>query len=316
MTAPSPSSSPRAGKPRRRRSAEQVPHGDKRERMQRLVELVQRRAAERAQRFVGREIEVLVEGPSRTDPARLRGRTRHNKAVNFEGHGGGRARWSRCRDHRRRPRRPCSGSRRCSPGSPEGPGDIRADRGRQDRRRGRAGRDAARAGRGSGRDLLRRAAGLSGLETLTGVGERRAAMRLEHRLIGFVPVTEPFSVGDYMRAAHREVDAALAGGRRPIVVGGTGPLPARGARRALAGQGGPREFRIRALVRPRPATRPRSSASTWIARLLYERIDARTEAIVAAGGRRRCAAPRPPVPRARRARRSASRSCSAATWSR
>ncbi len=37
------------------------------------------------QRFVGREMEVLVEGPSRTDPSRLRGRTRHNKAVNFEG---------------------------------------------------------------------------------------------------------------------------------------------------------------------------------------------------------------------------------------
>jgi tRNA-2-methylthio-N6-dimethylallyladenosine synthase len=28
---------------------------------------------------------VLVEGPSRTDPARLRGRTRHNKTVNFDG---------------------------------------------------------------------------------------------------------------------------------------------------------------------------------------------------------------------------------------
>ena len=63
----------------------QVPHPVKIERMQRLVELVQRRAAERAQRFVGRQVEVLVEGPSRTDPARLRGRSRHNKAVNFEG---------------------------------------------------------------------------------------------------------------------------------------------------------------------------------------------------------------------------------------
>jgi tRNA-2-methylthio-N6-dimethylallyladenosine synthase len=50
-----------------------------------LVELVQRRATERAQRFIGRELEVLVEGPSRTDPTRLRGRTRHNKAVNFDG---------------------------------------------------------------------------------------------------------------------------------------------------------------------------------------------------------------------------------------
>ncbi|MDQ4040940.1 MAG: tRNA (N6-isopentenyl adenosine(37)-C2)-methylthiotransferase MiaB, partial [Actinomycetota bacterium] len=55
------------------------------ERMERLVEVVQRRAHERAQRFVGRTLEVLVEGPSRTDPARLRGRTRHNKVVNFSG---------------------------------------------------------------------------------------------------------------------------------------------------------------------------------------------------------------------------------------
>ena len=57
------------------------------QRMERLVDVVQRRARERAQRFVGRELEVLVEGPSRTDPTRLRGRTRHNKVVNFEGIG-------------------------------------------------------------------------------------------------------------------------------------------------------------------------------------------------------------------------------------
>ncbi len=64
---------------------EQVPQPVKRARMERLVELVQARAAERAQRFVGRRVEVLVEGPSRTDPTRLRGRTRHNKTVNFDG---------------------------------------------------------------------------------------------------------------------------------------------------------------------------------------------------------------------------------------
>jgi tRNA-2-methylthio-N6-dimethylallyladenosine synthase len=63
----------------------QVPHRVKVERMERLVELVQRRATERAQRFVGRTLDVLVEGPSRTDPTRLRGRTRHNKTANFEG---------------------------------------------------------------------------------------------------------------------------------------------------------------------------------------------------------------------------------------
>jgi tRNA-2-methylthio-N6-dimethylallyladenosine synthase len=65
--------------------ADQVSRPVKSERMERLVELVQRRARERAQRFVGRTMEVLVEGPSRTDPSRLRGRTGHNKTVNFEG---------------------------------------------------------------------------------------------------------------------------------------------------------------------------------------------------------------------------------------
>jgi tRNA-2-methylthio-N6-dimethylallyladenosine synthase len=66
---------------------DQVSHEVKVERMERLVEVVQRRALERSQRFVGRTLEVLVEGPSRTDPARLRGRSRHNKVVNFEGLG-------------------------------------------------------------------------------------------------------------------------------------------------------------------------------------------------------------------------------------
>ncbi len=62
-----------------------VPHEQKVARMERLVEAVQRRARERAQRFVGRTVEVLVEGASRTDPERLRGRTTHNKVVNFSG---------------------------------------------------------------------------------------------------------------------------------------------------------------------------------------------------------------------------------------
>jgi tRNA-2-methylthio-N6-dimethylallyladenosine synthase len=53
--------------------------------MERLVEVVQRRALERAQRFVGRTLDVLVEGESRTDASRLRGRTTHNKVVNFDG---------------------------------------------------------------------------------------------------------------------------------------------------------------------------------------------------------------------------------------
>ena len=68
--------------------ADQIPHELKVERVERLVAVVQRRAAERAQRFVGRSLEVLVEGPSRTDPTRLRGRSRHNKVVNFSGAAG------------------------------------------------------------------------------------------------------------------------------------------------------------------------------------------------------------------------------------
>jgi tRNA-2-methylthio-N6-dimethylallyladenosine synthase len=63
----------------------QVSHQLKRERMERLVDAVQRIQRERAQRFVGRTMEVLVEGPSRTDASKLRGRTRHNKTVNFPG---------------------------------------------------------------------------------------------------------------------------------------------------------------------------------------------------------------------------------------
>src|SRR3954465_2432208 len=62
-----------------------VPHEVKVARMERLVEVVQRRAQGRPQRFVGRTLDVLVEGPSRTDPAKQRGRSRHNTTVNFTG---------------------------------------------------------------------------------------------------------------------------------------------------------------------------------------------------------------------------------------
>jgi tRNA-2-methylthio-N6-dimethylallyladenosine synthase len=77
--------SPRRGTEAARIAEGSVPHPVKVERMQRLVELVQQNARERGQRFVGRTLEVLVEGPSRTDPDKLRGRTRHNKVVNFSG---------------------------------------------------------------------------------------------------------------------------------------------------------------------------------------------------------------------------------------
>jgi tRNA-2-methylthio-N6-dimethylallyladenosine synthase len=64
---------------------DQVPDEVKRERIERLVEVVQRVAAERNAGRVGMVEEVLVEGPSRTEPEFLRGRTRRNTTVNFSG---------------------------------------------------------------------------------------------------------------------------------------------------------------------------------------------------------------------------------------
>lgn len=121
-----------------------------------------------------------------------------------------------------------------------------------------------------------------GLSVLTGAATVVEQARLEHRLVGFVPVTQPFSVGDYMRLAHSEVDNALEAGRRPILVGGTG-LYLRAALAELS------------LVKVPPGT---EDSELWSADTrhptmifglgmdrarLYERIDARTEAIVAGG---------------------------------
>jgi tRNA-2-methylthio-N6-dimethylallyladenosine synthase len=76
--------SPRAGT-EAAAMAEQVPDEVKHERLERLVEVVQRIGAERNAERVGRVEEVLVEGSSRTDSSLLRGRTRRNTTVNFRG---------------------------------------------------------------------------------------------------------------------------------------------------------------------------------------------------------------------------------------
>ena len=54
-----------------------------RERMTRLTEVVERHALLRHEARIGRVEEVLVEGPSKKDPARLSGRTRQSKLVHF-----------------------------------------------------------------------------------------------------------------------------------------------------------------------------------------------------------------------------------------
>jgi tRNA-2-methylthio-N6-dimethylallyladenosine synthase len=76
--------SPRQGTEAAART-DQVPEDVKRERIERLIEVVQRIARERNEERVGRFEEVLVEGPSRTDAELLRGRTRRNTTVNFRG---------------------------------------------------------------------------------------------------------------------------------------------------------------------------------------------------------------------------------------
>jgi len=64
---------------------DQVSDDVKHERLERLVDVVQMAATERNERRIGLVEEVLVEGASRTDPARQRGRTRRNTTVNFSG---------------------------------------------------------------------------------------------------------------------------------------------------------------------------------------------------------------------------------------
>jgi tRNA dimethylallyltransferase len=178
-----------------------------------------------------------------------------------------------------------------------------------------------------------------GLEKLTGAASPEERRGLEHRLLGFVPVNEPFSVGDFVPLAHAEIDRALAEGRRPIIVGGTGlylraalceldlrPPPAAGVRERIEAElaaRGPRELHAelqgrapQAAAAIEPGDRSRlvralellemgadpapvgDDSRLWSAetrhptllcglvmerRELYERIDARADAMVAAG---------------------------------
>ena len=178
-----------------------------------------------------------------------------------------------------------------------------------------------------------------GLEILTGAASAAEQEALEHRLLSFVPVTETFSAGRFAELARAEIDEALAAGRRPILVGGTGlylqaaltdlelrPPPAPELRQRLAAEldargpaamhaelaarapaaaaaidAGDRSRIIRALelLEMGESAAPAGADSRlWTAELrhptvlcglvmeraeLYRRIDARVDAIVAAG---------------------------------
>jgi tRNA dimethylallyltransferase len=121
-----------------------------------------------------------------------------------------------------------------------------------------------------------------GLEVLTGAATAAQRARLEHRLLGFVPVTEDFSVGDYMPLAHAEIDRALAAGRTPIVVGGTG-LYLRAAVAELSLERAPPGAEDSELWSPE-TRHPTTIFGLEMDRArLYGRIEARAEAIAAAG---------------------------------
>lgn len=123
-----------------------------------------------------------------------------------------------------------------------------------------------------------------GLSTLTGVATAEEQERLEHRLVGFVPVTETFNVGNYMPLAHAEIDRALAAGQTPIVVGGTG-LYLRAALAELSLVKAPPEAEDSELWSPETRHPTTIFGLNMDRETLYEQIDARTEAIVAAGAR-------------------------------
>lgn len=179
-----------------------------------------------------------------------------------------------------------------------------------------------------------------GMEVLTGVASAAQQQALEHRLIGFLSVSESFSAGRFAKLAHAEIDELLIEGRRPIVLGGTG-LYLRAALSELdlrpPAEPGARERRVEQLrlqgtealhaelammapwaardIDPRDSQRlvralelldsgrlhPRAHASqlwstemrrptllvglTMRRELLYERIDARVDAMVRAGAR-------------------------------
>jgi tRNA dimethylallyltransferase len=122
-----------------------------------------------------------------------------------------------------------------------------------------------------------------GLEVLTGTATAAEQAVLPHELLGIVPVTEAFSIHEYMPLAHAAIDRALGEGKTPIVVGGTGLY----LRAAIA------ELSLRKVPAFSEESELWSGETRHPTRLfgldmdrarLYERIDARVDAIVAGGG--------------------------------
>ena len=136
-----------------------------------------------------------------------------------------------------------------------------------------------------------------GLETLTGVAGAEERARLEHRLVSFLPVDQTFSAGEYAKRAHAEIDALLAEGATPIVVGGTGlylraalteldlrpPVPADVRALALLDEGIEYPPPPDALWTSETRRPTRLLALVMEREALYRAIDGRVDAMVAAG---------------------------------
>ncbi len=122
-----------------------------------------------------------------------------------------------------------------------------------------------------------------GLDVLTGAATAAEREVLPHQLLGFVPVTADFSIGDYMPLAHAAIDKALAAGRTPIVVGGTG-LYLRAALADLSLRKVPAFSRESELWSGKTRHPTRIFGLDMERAKLYGRIDARVDAIVAGGG--------------------------------
>lgn len=121
------------------------------------------------------------------------------------------------------------------------------------------------------------------LRILTARPDAADEARVPHRLYGFVPAGEGFSVGRWLDAARAAVDAAWADGRLPVVVGGTGlyfqaltsglsdipdvPADVRAGTRDLLGRLGPAGLHARLAERdPAGAARLKPSDRHRIAR--------------------------------------------------
>jgi tRNA dimethylallyltransferase len=121
------------------------------------------------------------------------------------------------------------------------------------------------------------------LEVLTGTASAAEQEVLPHELLEIVPVTEDFSIHQYMPLAHQAIDTALAAGRTPIVVGGTG-LYLRAAIAALSLRKVPAFSGESELWSGETRHPTRIFGLDMDREQLYERINARVDAIVANGG--------------------------------